>query len=126
MYSVMSASDYIRYKRITHSLNRLDKFPQVLTNTQYAEFKGISLEKNMPSVDKYEYWRLLPDTARTMSGILRLDPTLCADYCEMPRPNKSLRTLSLPAAGIKAPIAMKLLDQNKLSVRNSCKCTRTF
>ncbi len=122
----MSSGDYIRYKRITHNLNRLDDFPQVLTNTQYAEFKGISLEKNIPSMDKYEYWRLLPETARTMSGILRLNPSNCSDYCQMPRPNMSLQTLSLPTEGPKAPIALKKRNQDKLSVKNSCRCTLTF
>ncbi len=122
----MSSGDYIRYRRVMNRLQHLDKMPQVLTGTQYAEFKGISLEKNIQPVDKYDYWKLLPDTARTMSGILRLNPDNCPDYCEIPRPNMSLQSVSLPVPGVKAPIAMKMLDQNTLSVKASCKCTRTF
>lgn len=122
----MSSGDYIRYRRVMNRLQNLDKLPQVLTGTQYAEFKGISLEKNIQPVDKYEYWYLLPDTARTMSGILRLNPENCPDYCQMPRPNMIMQTVSLPIPGPKAPIPMKLLDQNKLSIKSSCRCMRNY
>lgn len=131
----MSSSDYIRYRRVTRELNALTsmnstyQYPRVLTNTQYAEFKGISLEKNIQPVDKYEYWNLLPDEARTMSGILRLNPAGCPDFCDKTdnlRPNAVLQTVSVPAPEPRAPLALKQQNQLKLSIKSSCKCIRTF
>jgi len=99
-----------------NGLITLDKFPRVLTNTQYAEFKSISLEKNIESVDKYDYWRLRPEGARVMSGILRLNPAGCPDFCT--RPNAVLREVSEPTPLKEVP--------SKLSIKSSCRCIRTF
>jgi hypothetical protein len=125
----MSSSDYIRYRRVMNGLNTLSTFPRVLTNTQYAEFKSISLEKNIQPVDKYEYWNLRPEESRVMSGILRLNPTSCPDFCDKTlnlRPNVVLQTVSEPTPAPRAPLALKQKDQNKLAINSSCRCIRTF
>ena len=114
----MSSSDYIRYRRVMNGLNTLDTFPRVLTNTQYAEFKSISLEKIIQPVDKYDYWRLRPEEARVMSGVLRLNPAGCPDFCTIPRPNAVLQTVSEPVPLKEVP--------NTLSVKSNCRCVRTF
>ena len=125
----MSSSDYIRYRRVINGLVMLDKFPRVLTNTQYTEFKSISLEKSIQPVNKYDYWRLRPDEARVMSGILRLNPINCPDFCDKTeenlRPNVVLQTVSEPTPAPRAPIDLKWIKQNT-PIKPSCRCIRTF
>ena len=73
----MSQGDYIQWKKRITELQEQSKLPSVLSNQSYIAYKAISLEKCIEPVDKYSYDKLLPDTARTVGGILRINPTAC-------------------------------------------------
>jgi len=129
----MSQSDYIKYKRVSRELSVCDELlPPIFEYAQFHSYKGFALENTIANT-KYDFYRLLPDTTRTVFGILRPnamnEPTFLVDYDTNLRGNKIPLLDGQFQPKPSRPIALKTVKRmypDTISLQNSkyCKCGR--
>lgn len=75
LYSIMSQSDYIKYKKVANELKNLGECGSVLESGKYTDFKNFQLENTILDTN-IMYSKLLPPNYVSVFGIAK-NPATC-------------------------------------------------
>jgi hypothetical protein len=78
--TVMSQSDYIRYKRVANELrNQAKNLAPVIESGQYIHYKSFTLENTIVS-NKTTYTKLQPSSSVNVFGMQKTYPSGCSSF----------------------------------------------
>jgi len=81
LYTAMSQSDYIKYKRVAVELqNQAKNLAPVIDAGQYINYKAFTLENTILNTKQDDYTKLTPSNSVNIFGMQRNNPSQCSRF----------------------------------------------
>ena len=124
VYSKMSQSDYIRYKRVANELrNQAENLPPVIESGQYINYKAFTLENTILS-NQLTYTKILPSSSVNVFGMQRNNPSGCSTFRLCTGTNSRVNRRPLLGTQIAAQPLPVISTDTKQDKSIVCKCRK--